>query len=177
MIREQEVFYIGYLSKYRGLGGEVELAFTDDAFDRGDSEYLVLERDGILVPFFWEEYRFKNDTTAIFKFEEIDTDEAAKQLTGSKVFYPRKHDVATSGSDTLRSLKAFTGFAVYDAGDALLGTVTGVDDSSANTLLYIDTPSKRELIVPLHEDFLCGYDLKGRTLKLDLPEGLLNLND
>lgn len=176
MIREQEVFYIGYLSKHRGLDGEVELTFTDDAFDRGDSEYLVLEMDGILVPFFWEEYRFKNDTTAIFKFEDIDTDTAAKKITGSKVFYPRKHDADTPDPDGLRSLKAFTGFDVFDTSNTLLGTISGVDDSSANILLYIDTPDKRELIVPLHEDFLQEYDLKGRTLTLDLPEGLLNLN-
>ena len=57
MIREDEVFHIGYISKFRGIAGEVELAFTDDAFDRGTSEYLVLEADGILVPFFWEEYK------------------------------------------------------------------------------------------------------------------------
>ena len=68
MIRSEEVFYIGKVSKFRGIQGEVEILFTDDAFDRGDAEYLVLEMEGILVPFFWEEYRFKNDKTAIFQF-------------------------------------------------------------------------------------------------------------
>ena len=42
MIRADEVFYIGKISKYRGVAGEVELSFTDDAFDRGHAEYLVL---------------------------------------------------------------------------------------------------------------------------------------
>ena len=54
MIRSEEVFYIGKVSKFRGIQGEVEILFTDDAFDRGDAEYLVLEMEGILVPFFWE---------------------------------------------------------------------------------------------------------------------------
>lgn len=176
MIREQEVFYIGYLARPRGLEGEVELSFTDDAFDRGDSEYLVLERDGILVPFFWEEYRFKNNDTAVFKFEDIDSAAAAKKLTGSKVFYPRKHEAAADAHGQLHSLKALTGFTVFDATQMPLGTVAGVDDSSANTLLYIDTPDGRELIVPLHEDFLRDYDLGKRILTLELPDGLLNLN-
>ena len=65
MIRLEEVFKIGYIAKHRGLRGEVELSFTDDCFDTGTAEYLVLDMDGILVPFFWEEYRFKNDDTAI----------------------------------------------------------------------------------------------------------------
>lgn len=66
MIREDEIFTIGHVTKVRGLQGEVEIRFTDDVFDRGEAEYLVLEMDGIPVPYFWEEYRFKNEATAIF---------------------------------------------------------------------------------------------------------------
>lgn len=175
MIKEEEVFYIGYLSKYRGLDGELELVFTDDAFDRGTSEYLVLKLDGILVPFFWEEYRFKNDTTAIVKLEDIDTDADAKKLVGKEVYYPLCHEATDDAPAELRSLKAFTGFSVATAAGPL-GTVAGVDDSSANTLLYIDTPQGQEVIVPLHADFLTAYDLKARTLTLTLPDGLLDLN-
>ena len=72
MICPEDVFYIGRISKFRGIEGEIELLFTDDAFDRGTAEYLIIDMDGILVPFFWEEYRFKNDQTAIIKFEDID---------------------------------------------------------------------------------------------------------
>ena len=90
MIRESEVFKIGYIAKHRGLRGEVELSFTDDCFDTGSAEYLVLDMDGILVPFFWEEYRFKNDDTAIIKFEDVDTDGQARRLVGHSVYYPKR---------------------------------------------------------------------------------------
>ena len=43
MITPDSVFKIGYISKHRGLRGEVELCFTDDCFDTGTSEYLVLD--------------------------------------------------------------------------------------------------------------------------------------
>ena len=39
--------------------------FSDDVFDRTESEYLILEVDGILVPFFMEEYRFQYLSQAI----------------------------------------------------------------------------------------------------------------
>ena len=86
MIRSEEVFYIGKVSKFRGIQGEVEILFTDDAFDRGDAEYLVLEMEGILVPFFWEEYRFKNDKNAIFQFEDIHDEAAARRIVGASVY-------------------------------------------------------------------------------------------
>lgn len=91
MIRDNEVFKIGYISKQRGLRGEVEMVFTDDCFDTGSADYLVLDMDGILVPFFWEEYSFKNNETAILKFEEIDSEEQARKLVGHSVYYPKEH--------------------------------------------------------------------------------------
>ena len=60
MIRDTEVFKIGYIAKQRGLRGEVEMSFTDDCFDAGSADYLVLDMDGILVPFFWEEVSLRN---------------------------------------------------------------------------------------------------------------------
>ena len=57
----------------------------DDIFDRTDADYLVLELDNIMVPFFIEEYYFKTDTTALIKFEGIDTLERAKEFANIDV--------------------------------------------------------------------------------------------
>ena len=83
MIRQEEVYKIGKIGKPHGVKGEVSLRFSDDVFDRVDAEYLVLEVDGILVPFFMEEYRFRTDEVALVKFEGIDTVERAAELTVS----------------------------------------------------------------------------------------------
>ena len=88
MIDRNDTYHIGRITRIRGLKGEVELRFTDDAFDRGDSLYLFLDMDGLLVPFFWEEYGFKNKETAIFSFEDIDTEDKARRLVGREVYYP-----------------------------------------------------------------------------------------
>ena len=55
MIREDEVYKIGMLTKTHGVSGELNMAFTDDVFDRVEAEYVVCRMDGILVPFFMEE--------------------------------------------------------------------------------------------------------------------------
>lgn len=178
MIRESEVFKIGYIAKHRGLRGEVELSFTDDCFDTGSAEYLVLDMDGILVPFFWEEYRFKNDDTVIIKFEDVDTDEQARRLVGHSVYYPKAHlaDVDSEEGSVLSSYKALTGFAVSNQDGQYIGTIVQVDDSSANVLLTIEENNGEELMLPFHNDFLLNYDLRERTLQLHIPEELLNLN-
>lgn len=179
MIKEEEVFRIGIITHQHGLRGEVEMSFTDDCFDTGKSDYLVLDMDGIFVPFFWEEYRFKNHDTIILKIEDVNDEAQARHLAGHAVYYPKKH-VAVSETDeppTLSSYKALTGFSVNDADGRLLGEVAGVDDSSQNILLSLRRPDGSETLIPFHNDFLLHFDLHERTLQLSLPDGLLSLND
>ena len=89
MIKQEEVYRIGRIGKVHGVKGEVSMLFDDDVFDRVDADYLILEVDGILVPFFIDEYRFRTDSTAIVKFCDIDTQERARELTGCDVYFPR----------------------------------------------------------------------------------------
>ena len=176
MIHNNEVYHIGYIQKFRGLQGEVELQFTDDPFDRGSAEYLVLKIDEILVPFFLENYRFKNNDTAILKFEDIDNDVKAKKLVGLLVYYPLEH-LNDEEDQELSSLKALTGFTLYDESFGEVGIINMVDDSSYNTLFYVDHPKKGELVLPYHDDFLVDYNIANRTITLALPQGIIDLNE
>ena len=99
MIRQEEVYKIGKLGKTHGVKGEISFLFDDDVFDRTDADYLILEIDGILVPFFIEEYRFKTDSNALMKFDGIDTQERARELTGCDVYFRR--DMADEDSEHL----------------------------------------------------------------------------
>ena len=71
MIERDELIKIGRFNKPHGVKGELSFTFTDDVFDRTDCPYIVCEIDGIFVPFFIEEYRFKSDTTGEKDFEEF----------------------------------------------------------------------------------------------------------
>lgn len=51
MIRRDELIKIGRFNKPHGVRGEISMTFTDDAFDRCDSPYIVCLVDGIFVPF------------------------------------------------------------------------------------------------------------------------------
>ena len=84
MIKAEEVYKIGRLGKAHGVKGEVSFQFEDDIFDRVDADYLVLDIDGILVPFFMEEYRFRSDTVCLVKFKGVDTQQRAQDGRGGR---------------------------------------------------------------------------------------------
>ena len=91
MIKKEEVYKIGLFNKPHGIPGELQFTFTDDIFDRVDCDYLVCLLDGIFVPFFMEEYRFRSDSTALVKLEGVDTAERARMFTNVEVYFPMKH--------------------------------------------------------------------------------------
>ena len=169
MIKQEEVYRIGRLGKTHGVKGEVSLQFDDDIFDRVDADYLVLELDGILVPFFIEEYRFRSDTVALIKFEDVDTQQRANELTGCDVYFPRALAAADEGEV---SLSLLVGFVLVEAnGGTTIGRIAAIDDTTANLLFELEDGR----LVPANDDLIRDIDTKRKTIKMEIPEGLLEL--
>ena len=171
MIRPEEVYCIGKFTRTHGVQGEMAMSFTDDVFDRTDCPYLICSMDGILVPFFIEEYRFKSDNVALIKFERIDTNEAASIFTNKEVYFPKSY--AEEAEDGEYSWQYFIGFDTEDAVHGHLGTLVDVDESTVNTLFVVEQANGEEILIPAQETFIDDIDHEARLIKFNLPEGLL----
>lgn len=168
MIKEDEVYKIGRIGKPHGISGEVTLRFSDDVFDRVDADYLVLMVDGILVPFFIEEYRFRSDEVVLVKFEDIDTKDRASELTGCDVFFPRH--LADAGDDVL-TWSQIVGYDIVDMSSGkTIGRIEAVDETTINTLLELSDGT----LIPAADEFIEDIDHEERKLMMRLPEGLVN---
>lgn len=174
MIRRNEVYKIGKLGKPHGVKGEISFAITDDVFDRVDADYLVLDIDGILVPFYMEEYRFKNDDNVLVKFEDIDTQEQARNYTGCEVFFPRCLSDSDSENMTWAEIIGFT--LVDSTTGKTVGTIDHVDDSTINLLFEVTSPAGKELLIPASNELMERVDAERKEIRMVLPEGLLNLD-
>ncbi len=170
MIRQEEVYRIGKLGKAHGVRGEVSMQVDDDVFDRVEAEYLVLEMDGILVPFFMEEYRFKTDTTALVKFEGVDTQERARQLTGTEVFFPR--EIAAADESDELSYAQLVGWQVVNAADGQrVGVIDFVDEQTVNIMFELSDGT----LIPASEELIAAIDGQKQEITMIIPEGILDL--
>lgn len=173
MIKQEEVFKIGKLGKSHGVKGEVNLLFDDDIFDRTDAEYLILEVDGILVPFYIEEYRFHGNSTALMKFCDIETQDQARELTGCNVFFPRK---LSNNNEEEVSWSEIIGYQLVDTHTGNeVGKITNVNDSTLNILFEVMSDEQKEILIPASEDLIQGIDTERKEVKIQLPEGILDL--
>lgn len=172
MIRPDEVISIGKFTRPHGVQGEMAMMFTNDVFDRVDCPYLVCSMDGILVPFFIEEYRFKSDTVALIKFERIDTVEQARIFTNKEVFFPKKY--MDEGEEEEYTWNWFVGFTAEDRVHGPLGTIVHVDDSTLNVLFIVERFDGSEIFIPAQEAFIEDIDHEGHHIQFNLPEGLID---
>ena len=175
MIKKEEVYKIGLFNKPHGIHGELQFTFTDDIFDRVDCDYLICLLDGIFVPFFIEEYRFRSDSTALVKLEGIDTAERARMFTNVEVYFPVKH--AEEAEDGELSWNFFVGFRMEDVRHGELGEVVEVDTTTVNTLFVVEQEDGEELLIPAQEEFIVEINQEKKLITVELPDGLLNLED
>lgn len=164
-----DTYKIGTLTRTHGIGGELSMNFTDDVWDRAEADYVFLEVDGIQVPFFLESWRFRSDSVALLKFQDIDSSESALEYVGADVYFPHELTPEPSEDDEY-TWRHFTGWKVVDDIAGEIGEIEHVEDSTANTIFFVG-----DKLIPATEDFIERIDAKERTIYMNLPEGLLDL--
>ncbi len=169
MITPSETIEIGKLRKPHGTRGEIQCTLINDWLDVAEPEYLILEIDNILVPFYLEEYRYKNDETVLLTFEDITNEEKAAQLVGNRVFL-HQNQLPADAEVTL-SPTSLIGYTVIDTQHGNIGTITDIDTSTLNTLFSLSSG----IIFPAHDDFVVDIDTEKHILTVTLPEGMLSL--
>ncbi|WP_099463266.1 MULTISPECIES: ribosome maturation factor RimM [Parabacteroides] len=173
MIREEEVFKIGQFAKPHGIKGELALVTNSDVFDDADDPYIVCDIDGILVPFFIEEFRYKSDNVVLLKLECVDNEDAAREFVNRDVYYP----LDAVGDDDLAgnmTWDSFIGYTVADEHLGELGEISDVDESTVNVLFKVDYKG-RELLFPAVEELITSINHADKHIVVSLPEGLLDL--
>lgn len=177
MIREEDLFPIGKFQKTHALKGELNAVFDIDE-DFLDEDYpLIIDLDGIFVPFYTESWRPKGSSACLLKLEGVDNEGEARKFV-NKTIFGRKEDVRDFvGEEDIHSLDGLAGYDVEITGHGILGKVSGIDDNTANVLLIVERPDGSEVYLPLAEDFIDAIDDDNRTLRMTVPEGLLSIND
>lgn len=172
MIGRDEVTSCGTVLRSHGVGGEIVVPVSGDLLESTGMPFLVLDMDGILVPFFIESFRRRSTTSALVKLEGIDTLERADELRGKSVWLLKKYIGEESEDDF--SPEMFIGLRAEDRTAGYIGVVNNVDDSTAN-VLFLLKDGEREIVVPASPELVVDVDIRKGVIVFDLPEGLLDL--
>ncbi len=173
-INKEECVEVGYIQKPHGLKGEVILVFDSDLEETFDEiDYLFVEVDGGLVPFFIEDegLRFKTDRSAICRLGFIDSLTKAKELLGCKVYVPEIEVVGTEDPGVASYL---IGMRAFDEKFGEIGLISRVDDFSGNFVITVNHP-RAEIMIPFSDQVITSIDEEKREIYLSCPNGLIEL--
>ena len=168
MILEKEVFRAGKINKTHGVNGELNCNINADTIDM--AEYIVLDMDGIFVPFFVSNIRIKSSNSVLLTIEDIEDESEARKLIGKDIYLP----IELMNDDNMLSYEYFVGFTVVNA-DEQLGEISFVDDQTVNILFGIKTEDG-EILLPAVEDFIVEVDNENKILYTNYPVELVELN-
>jgi len=168
----EEAFYIGYITKTKGLKGEVQLFFEFDSPELLDLDVVFADMNGKMVPYFVSSYKLQVNNTGNFYFDDIDHIDKAQPLLRKKIYLPL--DKMPDRSDEDFHYNDLKGFVVSDEVHGELGEILEVNEYPQQFVATISYQNK-EILFPLNDDMIIEIDEDEKTLLVELPEGLLDL--
>lgn len=172
-MRKEDCFYLGKVAKKFSYKGEVLIYLdTDEPGLYQDMESVFVEFNKHLVPFFIESSSIhKNDFLRV-RFEDIDSEEEADKIMGCEVYLPLSMLPKLEGDKFY--FHEIIGFDAEDERLGIIGTIVGINDSSAQPLFEIKK-GDIEILVPMIDDFIVKVDRANKKIVLNTPEGLVDL--
>ena len=179
MITREELIGIGHYNKSHGINGEISATIDVEPDLLLDLSCLVSEIDGIFVPFFVDALRSKTSDTVLLTIDGINNEHDAMHLVNHDI-YALKREYRQESEDADADgypLDYFIGFDLIDEKGNRVGRIIDVNEQTENAIFVIECDDKNELLVPASDDLIVEFDLDKKMMVMDLPEGLLELNE
>jgi 16S rRNA processing protein RimM len=172
-MQKKDCFFVGKIVKKYSFKGELLVKLdTDDPEQFLKMESVFVEKHKNLIPFFIQSLSLHKSTLLRVKFEEVNSEADANALLGSQLYLPL--DMLPKLSGNKFYYHEIIGFKAEDVNFGTIGTITGVNDSTAQHLFEIDHKGK-EILIPVNDEIIKNVDRVQKVIILEAPEGLIDL--
>ena len=161
---------IGTIVGTHHLRGSVKINSIFENIELIKNERVLLEKSDKKKLLVVKNIKRLNDKKAILNFEEIDNIDAAKELNGYKVKIRR--DLLPKRDEDDFYVKDLFGIEVFSENEKI-GEVVDVMETAAHNILIIeDIDTKKEIMVPLIDEFVAKIDFPNNRIEVTLIDGM-----
>ncbi len=172
-MRKEDCFYLGKIAKKFSYKGEV-LAWLDtdepELYENLESVFVEIHKH--LVPFFIKGSSLHKNEFLRVRFEDIEDEDAADGIMGCDLYLPLTQLPKLEGDKFY--FHEVIGFTAEDKRLGEIGTIVGINDTSAQPLFEIKK-GDIEILVPMIDHFIVKVDRDNKKIILDTPDGLIDL--
>jgi 16S rRNA processing protein RimM len=164
---------LGTISKLHGYEGAVTVRLEKAIIECiPEPESVFLEIEGKPVPFFIADLEYPGSDILWLKFEGYESIQKVQEFTGCRVFLTTG-EIEILPAEHFGNLK---GYRIFSLENRSIGRVIEIIENPGQILLNINAGRGREILIPLHENLIISTDNKKKIIKMDLPDGLIDLN-
>ena len=179
MIEDKNLTTVGKFQKTHALKGELNALLDIDPEFFNEGNAMIVDMDGIYVPFFTEGIRLKGSTSSLVKLDGIDSEEEARKFVNQPILVEKAAlaPFLDMEEDEIRGEDELCGYSIIDdVSGNTLGEVERIDSSTSNLLFIVATPDGEDIYIPAVEEFISSIDDDKREIRMQLPIGLIDLN-
>lgn len=170
----EDYFELGYIKRTTGLKGMMWVNVDADQPEAYlQIEVVFTEEGGQAVPHFPDHWSLEPNGQFRLHLEDVHSEAEALRLVGKKLFLP------LSALPPLEGKKFYyheiMGWEVRNQEDVTVGRVKDVYERGPQELLLVDTGSTASVFLPLPDEFLLEVNRKELFLKVQIPEGLIDV--
>lgn len=174
MIKSDQLVEAGRLNKPHGINGEI-VATLYDNIDTDKLECIILDIDGIFVPFFIDEIRPKGHETVILHIDGINDDGHIRELSNKTIYLTQDNDALIEIEGDGMYASDIIGYSITTDIGTLVGEIVDVEDSTDNALFIVSRPDDTIVYIPIAEEMIESISPENRQIVMSLPDGLLEL--
>jgi 16S rRNA processing protein RimM len=169
-----ELIVVAHIVKARGLRGEVVADLLTDFPERFEQlkSLIGISSDGVRRSLQIEEQWFHGHRI-VFKFAGFNTVDEARELVNYDLAVPAEDRIELP-HDSFYEWE-LAGCCVETADGSSIGEVTGVMRTGGVEILKVVEETGRERLVPMAGDIVIDVDIEKKLIRIDPPEGLLDL--
>jgi 16S rRNA processing protein RimM len=169
-----DLIVVARVARTRGLRGEVVADLLTDFPERFDDldSLIAIAPDGSRRSLQIEEHWFHGNRL-ILKFAAYDSIDEARELAGYQLAVPASERIELP-EDHFYEWE-LVGCRVETTDGTLIGLVREVMHTGGVEILVVAGDAGRETLIPMARDICVGIDVAQKVVRVDPPEGLLEL--
>ncbi|MDX6497756.1 MAG: rRNA processing protein RimM [Blastocatellia bacterium] len=169
-----DLVVVARVARTRGLRGEVVADLYTDFPERfeGLEQVVAIAPDGSSRSLQIEEHWFHGNRI-VFKFAGYDSIDAAQDLAGYQLAVPASERIELPADHFYEWELVDCRVEALDG--KVIGQVREVMHTGGVEILVVAGDAGREFLIPMAHDICVEVDIEGKLIRVDPPEGLLEL--
>tara|TARA_A100001011_G_scaffold277468_1_gene287190 strand:+ start:910 stop:1434 length:525 start_codon:yes stop_codon:yes gene_type:complete len=174
-MNKEDCFYVGTIVRNYSFKGDLLVKTDSDNIENYiNLKSIFMDLDTGLVPFFIQRCQIHKSALLRIKFDQVNSESDAKLLIKKDLFLPLSFLPKLKGKKFY--FHEVIGFSLIER-KKHIGKVIRIQDQGIQSLFEIEKIDGKLALIPITDQFILEINREAKTIQVQLPDGLLDLQN